>query len=711
MLHIWKRAPMLKLLPPMTGGILLNMYVDIPVIPVIFGFIVLLLTLIYYHFFKKIIYFQSRHHTGIISMILFLFLGFLVTEISDPLKHRHHYLRLTDDYEAYRIKLTSEPQIKEKTIKVKANVICIYRNDSTFGCTGGIMLYLQKDSLAEKLHADDELILKAKINQIPGPANPMEFNYRQYLHNQGIARQVYAKSDDRLLAGENINLTLTGTLIRWREFLLTRIEERIDDREIVAVLAALILGKTDDIGYDLMRSYSTSGVVHVLAVSGLHVGLIYALINKIFNLFASKKQRRALRTFIPLLLLWTYAAITGMSASVFRSAIMFSCFIVAENWNKNNNIYNTMCFSAMIVLLINPMMLLEIGFQLSYLAVFGIVALQKKIADLFFFRSKFLSSIWNLSAVSIAAQIATLPVTLYYFHQFPVYFLLSNLLIIPLSTILLYTCIAFFPIHAVPMLSDFVINAAVIMTQLMNQIVRWFDQLPFSVIDGIQLSGATCILLSILLFTIAQWFFWKNRKAIIYVAGILSIWGIVSFFDELQSMQREEICIHNVPGALEIQVTAGNTGYVFYSNQFEEDKNRVNYHLKNYRVFIGCDSMVFINVNALKHYSSPHVFYNYPIISTYEQTIILLNSDRIPFTAPDRAKTIYIACDSLQKVFWNKDAVESLGGQTIVYDSSYKGKSKNWLKKSLSEKADQYELKDGALILRKNSISHFSQFY
>ena len=205
------------------------------------------------------------------------------------------------------------------------------------------------------------------------------------------------------------------------------------------VASALLLGYRENLDKELVKSYASAGAMHVLAVSGLHVGILYLLLTRIFSFLKKVKKVKNGKFILTILIvsfLWFYAIMTGLSASVMRATTMFSFIVIGnELLNRKTSIYNTLAVSAIILMIINPFIVYQVGFQLSYVAVVGIVYLQPKLNRLFYSRYKLVRGVWAITCVSLAAQIATFPLSLHYFHQFSTYFFISNLIVIPASSL------------------------------------------------------------------------------------------------------------------------------------------------------------------------------------------------------------------------------------------------------------------------------------
>ena len=317
---------------------------------------------------------------------------------------------------------------------------------------------------------------------------------------KGISHQLYLSTGDYKIIRNQPQNPLMDYAHRARQFFKGAIERNLHEKTSKDIAFALLLGIKDDMDKDLKTAYSTAGAMHVLAVSGLHVGIIQLLLSWALGFLKKRRSGRILFLFTSLSFLWSYAFITGLSPSVIRAVTMFSIILIGQQAVRHHNVYNSLAVSAFLMLLYQPMMIRDVGFQLSYIAVLGIVYLQPKIYWLFQPGNILLEKAWSITSVSIAAQIATAPISLYYFHQFPTYFLVSNLLVIPASfaillnglLLLLMSLISEWLSHLLGTILEGLIS-------LLNHCILWINELPASVIDRIWLDPTQVILLYVII--------------------------------------------------------------------------------------------------------------------------------------------------------------------------------------------------------------------
>jgi competence protein ComEC len=266
---------------------------------------------------------------------------------------------------------------------------------------------------------------------------------------------------------------------------------------------------------------------------------------------------------VPAIILWVYAGLTGFSPSVLRAAVMFTGFIIAEEFGKSKESFNTLMSSAFTLLIFDPMMIFNIGFQLSYLAVLGIMTLQKPLLALYYSPHYIFREIWKMCAVSIAAQIITMPLCLYYFHQFPTYFLFANILVIPISTVILYAGLFFFACYWFQPLAWLSINLAAAFTHWMNMIIGYFDKLPMALIERIGISFLGMMVLYVFVFGFYQWWVRQKQHALYVCLIALAVYGIDSYCIKANKWRQNEVAVHSLGGEIQLSVRTGDQVEVY----------------------------------------------------------------------------------------------------------------------------------------------------
>ena len=515
----WFKYPFIRLLIPFAIGIWFAFYLRIFCFSekyVIYLLIILLVLLTFLVATSVLI--KNYRFRYIFSLLLnaFLFLlGFSFVRL-------HDYKLCVNDLsdidfvpKYYVARLCECPTIKDKSVKVMMELLEI-KDASGDGhrFKTKIIAYFEKEDNSMSLSYGDCIVFVTNPEEVKKPPNPEQFDYKEYLYKKGVQFQVYLKSDKWLDLGYKKYNPIYRLSYGMRDFLLLTMQRLGVEEDEYAVAAAILLGFDDSLTDDLRHKYVAAGAMHVLCVSGLHVGVVFVVFSYLLVLLDDKKKIQALLKHITLLLLiWLYALMAGLSPSVLRSTIMLSFVIVGDVINRKGVMLNSLAASAVILLCINPADLFDVGFLLSYVAVIGIVILQKPISKLIYSKYKIVNKLWEITSVTIAAQIATAPFTIYYFHQFPIYFWLSNLFMTPISSIVIIGGTIMLLVSFIPYINVFVAFLFSKTIYVMNFIVSWIESLPFSIIKGLYIDEIQFVILLLLLLSFLLFVELKEKNA------------------------------------------------------------------------------------------------------------------------------------------------------------------------------------------------------
>lgn len=467
--------------------------------------------------------------------------------------------------------------------------------------SGKAIIYLQKDLNVNKLGIGDRLLLKTELQRVKNSGNPYEFNYASYLKSQHILYSAYGDSLSWKHIGKDKDFSLKVVASNWRDYLLAVYRKNGIQNESFDILAALTLGCKTGMDPEIKRAWADAGAMHVLAVSGLHVGIIYMIMSYLIRFLARLKYARRLRGFFLLLTLWTYALLTGMSPSVMRSATMFSFIVVGEMLKRNGSIYNSLAISAFFLLLIDPFLLFTVGFQFSYLAVVSIVFFQPQFDKLIYIGNPIVKKLWQLTCVSLSAQIGTFPLAVYYFHQFPSYFLLSGYVVIIMAGILIYLSVLLLIFSPVNILSQSLGWLLRNLVEGMNYLIVKIQGLPGSVLREISLSQYQLILTYFLLLSLIALISFKRKKALLTVVVILICFQLPNTIHAFQIPKKEMLVFytrgHSIVGFVE-----GEKGLFLIDDKIlPEKRNRIiqPFVLNENISEVNCDTLKSIDVKAI----------------------------------------------------------------------------------------------------------------
>ncbi|MET3113519.1 competence protein ComEC [Pedobacter sp. CG_S7] len=484
--------------------------------------------------YAKLKAYRYKIYTSALFYLLFFCVGGWLYLINSNNLQPGYFAKTKLD--AIKIILEETPQWKGNQVRFKAKVIYGYQAKRGIACQGRLLVTLNAGKHKPiTLNYGDELILPAHYRAVETPQNPSEFDYKAWLATQNIHYQVYMNQQDAILTGQNRGNTLIAFALTLRLQQIEHLKKLIVDQEAFSVASTLILGYRADLSKETLAAYSKTGTIHALSVSGMHVGIIYIVLMWSLRFMNRSTLLKILKAILIIALIWFYALVTGFSPSVLRSAIMLTCFIIAKTGRKRTNSYNILAFSAFILLVYQPFLLFDVGFQLSYLAVFGLIYLQPLLYNLLYFKYTLADKLWQFTALSLAAQLATFPLSVYYFHQFPVYFLLSNLFIMLPASLMMYLGLSMllFRLYFLAPLLEWVIN-------LTNTGLKWIASLPFSTISAIWWNKTALILLLVflILFILALN---KAQKKLLFPAlcTLLIFQSILSFY-KMQALRQQK---------------------------------------------------------------------------------------------------------------------------------------------------------------------------
>jgi len=532
-------------------------------------FIVLILILpIVLFFLNKNFNFRYNSFFGIGAYVVFIFTGIAVYSLYN--QKPEFYSRGKYHAEILEI-LQEKPNSYQSVLKINT----FLKNDSVFITAEKVMVYFEKTESAKKLNPGETILFIQTPQLVRNNKNPYEFDYQSYLARRKIYRQVYLAEEDWKIAKTPSEFSLVTLAERTRLNLMNIYQaQNFRDNEL-QVLSALTLGYKRGLDPETKRIFASAGAMHILAVSGLHVGIIFLVFNLLLGFLKKQKAGRLFYVLLVIPALWSFAFIAGLSPSVMRAATMFSFMVIGQNIKRPSNTYNTLAASAFLLLLLNPNNLFEAGFQLSYSAVFGIVFLQPRLVKLFHFKYKVPQYFWELLTVSVAAQIATFPATAFYFNQFPAYFWLSNLLVIPAVIILIPLAFSLLVFHWIPVLATIISFLIKISLNFVIQFLSFIEELPFSVAEFSLSVAELVFLIGIVLFI---FLFIETQSKMYFKGALISVLLIsgTSLAIKASNLFRKEIIVYNQSGQVLIHFIHGKRNYIVSKEELVETGYELN---------------------------------------------------------------------------------------------------------------------------------------
>jgi len=625
-MNLWNQAPFIRLILPFLAGILIAIYFPFPLehsiyIILFLSAIIALLILIPK---LNISYRKSWWFGLLVNTTLFIF-SYQLTVFKTEKFATNHFSKFNDSTQFVYGKL-SEPYLeKEKSLKAVVEVLAVKQGDKWKNTCGKAMIYFKKDAHSLKLQYGDEILMKVNFKEVPPPQNPGEFNYQRFLAFHNIYHQAFIKKDDWVFAGRNSGNLILRTSFNLRNTLLNVFIANHIQNDEFAVGSALLLGYVDKLDADIITAYASTGALHVLSVSGLHVAIVYVVFNWLLFFFDKIKYGKIIKAMLLLLLLWFYASLTGLSPSVLRSAAMFSFIIIAKAFNRNTNIYNTLAASAFFLLLFNPFLIMDVGFQLSYIAVIGIVYIQPMIYNWMEVRIWFLDQVWTITSVSIAAQIATFPLGLYYFHQFPNYFLLSNFIVIPVSTLIIYLGLSVFAFSKIPFLVKYLAICFSWSVWFINSSVKLIETWPYAVLRGISTTAIETWILYGLIILFLFYFSKKQFKYLVFAMSLAVILLSLQVVEQYKQFDQKKFIIYDIPKTSAIDFISAKSNVLLTDTAFSKNESGLKFRVKNNWAELGINNTKIISGN----FKTNKLIVNENFIQFYEKRMAMVNSGGI----------------------------------------------------------------------------------
>ncbi|GHV35474.1 hypothetical protein FACS1894178_5110 [Bacteroidia bacterium] len=422
----------------------------------------------------------------------------------------------------YLVAVVDEPpDVREKSVKILLKIITgIDSNRQQHNASGSLMSYFAVDSASENIRYGDKILVKNYAKTIEKTMLG-DFDYQRFLNRKGIYQTMYVAKKSWQLLERNRGNPVKSFALDLRDKMLNILRESGLSGQEYAISSAILLGYGKELDNDLRTTYQATGTMHILCVSGMHLGLFAVVLSRLLFFLRRKKLLIILKTVIMLLLIWGYSLLTGLAPSVLRAAVMFSFTTIGQLLNRSTNIINSLAVSALLLLVIDPMMLYDIGFQLSYLAVLGIVLLQNMFGRFWQPKYKMLKYFWEMTTVSLAAQIITAPLCIHYFGIFPNYFLLSNYVAGPVSTVLIpLGMFAFIVCATIPQMAFVAIFSLKWVVKIMNISMQFIENMPFSVMRNLELSMYEVLFIYVGMLSL--WYAFKNAKRTWVFVGLSS---------------------------------------------------------------------------------------------------------------------------------------------------------------------------------------------
>lgn len=611
------------------------------------------------------LFFKEQHNNSVWFGFLFgtttILVGMLCVTIGQPKNNVSHYSN--SDFDTPKIwSVKIREVLKSNTFSNR--YIATVKEMNGIEKSGKIILTVPIDTNTNKLKIDDDLLINTTLASIKPPLNPHQFNYARYLEGLGIYHQITLNATNHI-EKKTASKTIYGTAANLRNHIISKLKAANFGNEELPVIQALLLGQRNDISNETYNDYKNAGAVHILALSGLHIGVILLLLQFILKPLELLPKGKTIKLLVIVLLLWGFAFLAGFSASIIRAVTMFTFVAYALYLNRPTNMFNILALSMFFILLFNPMLLFQVGFQMSYAAVFAIVWIYPLLQKLWHPKTLLFQKGWQLLSVSIAAQLGVLPISLFYFHQFPGLFFVSNLLIIPFLGVILGMGILVIALALFNSLPPFIASAYNSLVHLMNTIIGWVAQQEAFILKNISFGAIQLIISYIIIASLVLVFTKASFNRIVIL--LLSIVGLQSwsFYQTYTTHKTEKLMVFHQTRNTVLLQQLGAQLLVLTNNKTRAERIVTNYAIAE-------------NSNGVKHQ---------PIKNSYQikgKKLLIIDSlgvYSLRHTTPD-----YVLLTQSSKINLER-LLDSIHPKMIIADgSNYRSYIAKWRKTCLKRK-------------------------
>ncbi|MCH2196887.1 ComEC/Rec2 family competence protein [Kordia sp.] len=658
----WLNFTITKLTFSIILGILIAYYNEISWVTSCLIFCGLFLTSFVFFWIARKQFIQTVYF-GIVALLTTISLGMVIENFHEEKNHASHYSHI-DTIESTEFRI--HEVLKSNSYYHKYIGEVLRANDAA--ASGKILVHIRKDSLTKTFPVDTVLYTKQSLSTVTSALNPTSFDYKAYLNDRYVYMQLYLKTGE-FIHGTNPPKTVYGYAARLRNTIHNRLVAANFQTDELAVIEALLLGQRQHISKELHNNYANAGAIHILAISGLHVGILMLIIQFVLRPLQRFRYGKSLKVVLMLAILWSFAFVSGLSASVVRAVTMFTAIVVATYFRRQANTLQVLTVSMFFLLLCKPHFLFDVGFQLSYAAVFSIVCLQPLWKKLWNPTSFLGSSFWGLLTVSLSAQLGVLPLSLYYFHQFPGLFFVANLTIIPVLGIILTLGMLVIVLAYFQLLPEFLSICFNDIILLMNGFVSWIASHEQFVLTNIPMRFLQMIGCYIVLIAFAQYIHLPKRKNLQFALLSILLCQGCWFLDRFQEFPtKNTFAIFHQNKATILAKQQGTNVQLFHNLNDSAAAKNYNIQFQKQKDFIDR-----VTQDSLQNV--------YAINDSYLLRIDSLGIYQIPNLKPK-----YILLSNSPKINFDR-LIQTLQPENIIADgSNYKSYIKRWKKASEKQK-------------------------
>ena len=705
----WREIPLVRVIMPFITGILMAMF-----FPILNQMVTLFL--LCFSFLAGLgwtfarLTFRYRWLSGIPLSILLFTVGYQWAFAHNELHNPDHFQhRLSHDVQIFTGVVTDRTE-KADYIRLVVAIKQLVQNDSIQSVSGNMLVNVKKDTLrndsdSSLLHTQpvaeygDLVLIKSNVRIIEPPKNPEAVDFKKYWHFQNIHYHCFIQSDDiKLLASHQGNLLVTMAL-DWKSYFVSILKKYLTTENEFAVGTALLLGSKEAITDDIRNAYVETGAMHILAISGMHILLIFKQLEWLLNLHKTGSRRwRWVKTGILVLLIALFALLTGLGTSVLRAAVMASFLAIGKAMKRRVNIFNILAASALALLLWNPFWLMDIGFQLSFMAVIGITLFADKLEKVIFLPHKALRWVWSNVSIGLAAQLMVTPVSLYYFHQFPTYFWLTGLLagaVADLGVISGVLLLVFDKIHIIAFFIGKILFASI---WLMNNFIFIIHKLPFHLIEGIYFSFWFVVLTYLILSGVYIAFIKRKLRLLFYPLSIGILLSVMYAFLEVKSLTNKHLIIYHLPRISIVEIIDGKKSYRFYKkySPIENSANKIKFATQNYHNALKINMLNKFDFN--EYLLTDCFVYHQGYIRIGDATVLLL--DKVPQSGLTLNNCFVVVMNNA-KINMHHLVNKTPIRQVIFDGSNSRWKIEKWKKECVDLKLDYHDVAEKGAWIHK----------
>lgn len=574
---IWKRLPFARLLIFFFIGIMIDgsLKISLPFYCAVAVF--LLITICIGEYLPLRYQWQFKQLRGSFFVLLMMIFGCLNNNVSTTKKDPAQFNIDHDSSTPLLLKINNQWKFNAKTTRYIASIF--KHQHGKYIHAGKCFLYLKNVS-SDQLHKGDLIISLEQPRRVMSTSNPGSFDFSVYAHKKQVTHTLYIQNDQDYIRIRDIGKDSLSIIEKIREKILQILRTTIKDTSHIGLAEAMLIGYREDLDKELLNTYVNTGVVHVIAISGMHLGLIFMLIDLGIKRIFGKNRAALAGILITIPLLWTFAILTGSSASVNRSALMFSVMILGRIISKRNTSLNALCASAFILLLYKPDLITDLGFQLSYAAVGSILLFERFINQLIYLKNKIALYVWNMISITIAAQVLTTPLVIMHFHRFPTLFLFSNLVAVPISSLILVLEIALCVFYSVNIDVSLIADVIKQLMDWMNKYIESIGNIPFNMIDDIYVSTPLMIISCLFIGSILWLIFNASKKTCWTALFFFLIMGLVRCTEAVRINSEKKVIVLNLKQITAILVQYGKNGMLAISNSSSVDAKTISSLIK-----------------------------------------------------------------------------------------------------------------------------------